>query len=98
MPLNPSKPSQTIFLSRSVSEEYERSTLTSAFLAISINSRQYSLNFGPFQQTIAPVRIERLGSGITRSGSIPIARPNPWHSGHAPNGLLKENNLGSGSS
>ncbi len=38
----------------------------------------------------------RLGSGITRSRSTPITRPNPWHSGQAPRGELKENRAGVG--
>ncbi len=35
---------------------------------------------------------------ITRSGSTSILVPRPWHSGHAPNGELKENERGSRSS
>ncbi len=36
------------------------------------------------------------GSGITRSGSIPITRPKPSQVGQAPSGELKENSAGDG--
>ena len=36
------------------------------------------------------------GSGTTRSRSMPITRPNPWHSGQAPSGELKEKSAGVG--
>src|SRR5436189_5710344 len=47
---------------------------------------------------MAPCWIDFDASGTTRSMSSSMMLPNPWHVGHAPNGLLNENNLGCGSS
>ena len=43
-------------------------------------------------------RSDSSGLGITRSGSTPGTRPNPWHAGQAPSGLLNENSWAVGSS
>ena len=48
-----------------------------------------------FQGAIASSERERSWFGTTRSGSKYSSIPIPWHLGHAPNGLLKENILGS---
>jgi len=45
---------------------------------------------------IAPSLKDSRGLGTTRSRSTPIVRPNPRHSGQAPNGLLKEKRFGVG--
>ena len=42
--------------------------------------------------------MDRFLLGTTKVGSIDKSVPIPSHSGHAPYGLLKENNLGSISS
>lgn len=47
---------------------------------------------------IAPWLIDRDGSGIINSSENSILYPSPKHSGHAPNGLLKEKLRGSISS
>ena len=47
---------------------------------------------------MAPSPSVAPGSGTTSSGSTSIRVPSPWHSGQAPNGLLKENERGSSSS
>ena len=47
---------------------------------------------------IAPSFRESFGSGTTSSSSTVSLKPRPEHSGHAPNGLLKENILGVSSS
>src|SRR5574344_1201605 len=44
---------------------------------------------------IAPLRIDRFSSGITKSGDIFNLNPSPSHSEQAPNGELNENKLGS---
>src|ERR1041384_7473271 len=46
---------------------------------------------------ITPSRIERRGSPRTRSAFTSRRVPSPEHSGHAPNGELKENCRGSSS-
>ena len=48
--------------------------------------------------SIAPSIIDFFSFGITKLGSTLSFIPIPSHSSHAPNGLLKENNLGSISS
>src|SRR5699024_9711593 len=50
-----------------------------------------------FQASIACSFKLRLQSGITKSRSTSKLVPNPSQVGHAPKGLLKENNLGSNS-
>src|SRR5512138_1478560 len=45
----------------------------------------------------APSRIERVGSGTTRSGSAAIRSPRPLHSTHMPSGELNENDCGDSS-
>jgi len=42
--------------------------------------------------------IDFVGSGTTRAMSSSMMLPKPWQSGHAPNGLLKENSRGCGNS
>ena len=44
---------------------------------------------------MAPSLIERVLSGTSKSSLIAVLKPKPLHSGHAPNGALKENILGS---
>src|SRR6478735_1078947 len=56
------------------------------------------LPFGFVHGSMAPWLSDFDGSGITRFRSKSIVLPNPWHLGQAPNGLLKENSRGSGSS
>ena len=48
--------------------------------------------------SIAPCRIDLVGSGTTRSMSSSMMLPNPWQVGQAPKGLLNENSRGCGSS
>ena len=42
-----------------------------------------------FHGTIAPSPSESAGSGTTRSGSISMRYPSPWHASHAPNGIVE---------
>ncbi len=44
---------------------------------------------------MAPLRKVSFGSGTISSGSTVSSLPRPLHSGHAPKGLLNENNRGS---
>jgi hypothetical protein len=53
--------------------------------------------FGFVHGSIAPSSRVFERSGMIRLGSKSIVLPNPWQRGHAPNGLLKLNNRGSGS-
>ena len=50
------------------------------------------------QGAIAPSSRDKVGSGITKSGSTSFLLPRPVHSGQAPNGELNENDRGSNSS
>ena len=49
------------------------------------------------QGLMAPSLKDLEGSGMTRSMSMSITRPNPRQVSQAPNGLLKEKRLGTGS-
>ena len=66
--------------------------------AFCTNARKFELYFADLNGAIAPSIILNLGSGTTRFISMPIVLLNPWQTGQAPNGLLNEKNLGSGSS
>ncbi len=57
--------------------------------------KKYSM---PDQGAIAPSYIEIESSGMSSSSSTSSFVPIPVHSGHAPNGELNENDLGSNSS
>src|SRR5579883_2238660 len=52
--------------------------------------------FGFVHGSTAPSSSDSVGSGITRFMSKSIVFPNPWQRGHAPNGELKLNRIGSG--
>src|ERR1035441_979400 len=53
--------------------------------------------FGLDHGSTAPPSMVLFLSGTTRSISKSMVLPKPWHRGHAPNGLLKLNRRGSGS-
>src|SRR5262249_12917913 len=53
--------------------------------------------FGLVHGSTAPSSSDSVLSGITRFISKSIVLPKPWQRGHAPNGELKLNRIGSGS-
>src|SRR5207244_11091420 len=63
-----------------------------------LKSFRYVLWRGFVHGSTAPWLRDLLLSGMTRSRSRSMVLPKPWHLGHAPKGLLKENSRGSGSS
>ncbi len=70
----------------------------SNFFAALMNASFHSPIFSPFHGAMAPSYRLNLLSGMMRSGSRPSICENPSQVGQAPNGLLKENKLGTGSS
>ncbi len=68
------------------------------WLATPRSMNRYQLAGSSPHGTIAPSKIDRVGSGKTRSGSISSLWPNPPHVAQAPNGELKEKRRGEGSS
>src|SRR5579872_5409613 len=57
----------------------------------------YGRYFGLVHGSIGPSSSDFERSGMTRFRSKSIVLPKPWQRGQAPNGLLNENNFGSGS-
>src|SRR6516162_3875357 len=62
------------------------------FLKLFSHERYLGLVHG----STAPSSSASVVSGITRSMSKSIVLPKPWQRGHAPNGELKLNRIGSG--
>src|SRR5947207_2109950 len=86
--------SSTVSRSLSLRSQYgtRARTLVRCFLKLPYHERYFGLVHG----STAPSSSESDGSGITRLMSKSMVLPNPWHRGHAPNGELKLNRIGSG--
>src|SRR5690242_17964832 len=67
--------------------------LGACFLKFAAHDRYFGLVHG----STAPWSTDSDGFGITRFISKSMVLPNPWQRGHAPNGELKLNRIGSGS-
>src|SRR5579872_3988929 len=83
--------------SRSLSFRSQYGTLNRTFFPADLRKLpSHERYFGLVHGSIAPSSSDRPLSGITRSMSKSIVLPKPWQRGHAPNGELKLNRIGSG--